>query len=243
MNKMNDLSGFVSGVWTALIVVLGTGVAVANHDETTLRGLRVTVTSVNDFDVTIDVAGQGSDSSVLPSARLGSQFFYDYTYYPGLNNWTNSVPPAVDWGDGSSIPNIGVPFTGTNAANGTITFRGQFMHTYAAPGDYTIRSFGTNVYIASYLTPSVAVLSGNLFSARSPGVVYNSGTFTNTARFTGTDPIGLTTTAMVSVPGMSTGGSDDGDGSRSSCGLVGIELLAVYPVWARARRRRRGPAT
>jgi len=236
MNKMNDLSGFVSGVWTALIVVLGTGVAVANHDETTLRGLRVTVTSVNDFDVTIDVAGQGSDSSVLPSARLGSQFFYDYTYYPGLNNWTNSVPPAVDWGDGNSIPNIGVPFTGTNAANGTVTFRGQFMHTYAAPGDYTIRSFGTHIYIGTYTTPSATVLSGNLFSVLSPGVVYNSGTYTNTARSTGTVPVGISNTAMVTVPAAApTGG---GGGGGGGCGLIGIELVAVYPVWLLARKRR-----
>ena len=236
MNKLIELSGLVSGVMTLLILLLGTGVAVANHDETTLRGLRVTVTSVSDFDVTIDVAGQGSDSSVLPSARLGSQFFYDFTYYPGLNNWTNAVPPAVDWGDGSSIPNSGLPFTGTDAVNGTITFRGQFMHTYAAPGDYTIRSFGSHIYIATYTTPSATVLSGNLFSVLSPGVVYNSGTYTNSTRSTGTVPIGISNTAMVTVPSVVTAGSGGGGGG---CGLIGIELIAVYPVWLLARKRRR----
>jgi hypothetical protein len=231
-----------AGSLVALFVLHYGAVSFANSDDTTLRGLRVTVTTISDFDVTIQVAGQGSDSSLLPSARLGSEFFYDYTYYSGLNNWIDVAPPAIDWGDGNSIPNVGVPFTGANAVNGTTTFNGQFMHTYSAPGNYTIRSFGTNIYLASYRSPSVAVLSGNLFSALSPGVVYNSGTFTNTARFTGTVPIGLTTTAVVTVPSTFTGDDDDGDGSRSSCGLIGIELLAVYPVWALARMRRRASA-
>ena len=215
----------------------GSEVPSANRDDTTLFGLRVTVKSVNDFDVTIEVAGQGSDSAALPSARLGSEFFYDYRYYPGLNSWTNAVPPAIDWGDGSSIANVGIPYTGTNAANGTTTFDGQFMHTYAAPGNYTIRSFGTNIRIATVATPSASVLSGNLFSTLSPGVIYNQGTYTNTARSTGTVPIGLTNTATVSVPAVvNVGGAGGGGGG---CGLIGIELIAVYPVWLLARKRRR----
>jgi hypothetical protein len=241
MKKKTDVIGLAASVLLGLIGAsfgFGASVGFAADDDTTLRGLRVTVTNINDFDVTIDVLGQGTYSSDLPAARLGSEFFYDYTYYPGLNHWTNSVPPAVDWGDGSTITNVGVPFTGSNPANGTVTFKGQFKHTYAAPGSHTIRSFGSNIYIASYTTPTAAVLSGNLFSVLSPGVVYNSGTFTNTARYTGTYPIGITNTEAVSVPDMFPIGGDS-DGSSSSCGLIGIELLAVYPVWALARRRRR----
>ena len=86
-----------AGSLVALFVLHYGAVSFANSDDTTLRGLRVTVTTISDFDVTIQVAGQGSDSSLLPSARLGSEFFYDYTYYSGLNNWIDVAPPAIDW--------------------------------------------------------------------------------------------------------------------------------------------------
>ena len=243
--RSSTVSRLLSIAVAGSIAVGLTSLAGANHDDSTLRGLRVTVTDVSNFDVTVDILGRGSDSESLLSGQLGTQFYYD----SAVGRWLNAVPPALDWGDGSTIGATGIPFDSpSTTGGGARTFTGQFMHTYAAPGNYTIRSFGTHVYLPyyayyGYYPPSSIVTEGNIVSVASPAATFNSGSYTSTF-YTGTYPIGVSATATVSVPnGSGSGGPGSpppaGPAVRDgNCGLIGIELLAVYPVWALARRRR-----
>lgn len=227
---------------TAAMVVLGSGVAFAGHDESNLIGLRLTVQNVNQGQVTVQITGQQYSGLAIVSGRLGSQFWYDGS--TSLDRWVTPVPPALDWGDGSTVLNLAIPFTyqtstSTTSGRAVSRFTGQFMHTYAAPGNYTIRSFGTAIY-AECCSTTYAVTYGNAFSALSPVMAYNSGSYTTT-RFTGTYPIGVTNTVMASVT-QGGGGGPAGAGVPGPvtgiCGLIGIELLLVYPFLAIQRRRK-----
>ncbi len=181
-----------------LCVALHSTLSFANHDDTNIVGLLVTVTGNTNGQVSIDVSGQGDSSSQLPGGALGSQFYYDDSTSTSLfDRWVTPVPPAVDWGDGSVVANTVIPFTGTDTVTGNPTFTGQFMHTYAAPGNYTIRSFGTNIYAQSN---SYSLYSGNVFSVTSP-VISTDGASTY-VRFTGAGAIGVTATATVSPAGV-----------------------------------------
>jgi hypothetical protein len=238
--------GTVACLTAATGLLLSSSGAHASHNDSTMIGLRVTVSDVTDNAVTVDVGGQGVSSSELRSARLGSEFWYDGS--AAVDRWVQTMPPAIDWGDGSTVANLAIPFTEqTTTISGRFisSFSGQFMHTYATPGTYTIRSFGTNVYAVS--PTYYGITEGNTFSALSPGIVYDSGARTVSTWSFGTVPIGLTNTDTVSITGYSSGyvaaSSDSrvpGEPVRSGdCGLIGIELMAVYPIWALARARRR----
>lgn len=219
------------GLISACFLVLSSGPARAYHDTTTLIGLRVTVTSVSGNDVTIQVAGQGVGSSSLPSARLGSQFFLNGA--STLDRWVSAGLPAIDWGDGSVIQNTGISFTNTTGSTGpspfatTRFFSGQFVHSYAAVGDYTIRVFGTDAFAYSAI-----ISSGNPVSATNPLIEYSGNTTATTVFFTvtGMGPVGVSNTAVASV--ASTDSEID-----YTCGLVGIELLFVLPFLARRRKK------
>jgi hypothetical protein len=189
----------------AVLILVAAPTARAGHDDTSLVALRVTVSDVSGTMVTIDVAARGIDSSALSSAPLGRDFFYDHdTGTSALDHWTNAgVPPAIDWGDGMIVANTALPKTdyssSTPTSGRTISFfAGQFMHTYAAPGVYTIRVFGTNVY-ANSTDESYTITSGNTFSTSTPGIAFNSGTSTEPSWAYGLVPIGITDTSMVTV--------------------------------------------
>lgn len=193
-------------VLLAVLILVAAPTASAGHDDTSLVALRVTVSDVSGAMVTIDVTARGLDSSELSSARLGRDFFYDHdTSTSALDHWTNAgVPPAVDWGDGNTIANTAIPKTNYSPATPTSgriisSYAGQFSHTYAAPGVYTIRVFGTNVYADGGEGGSYYITSGNTFSTSTPGIAYNSGTTTNTSWRSGLVPIGITDTSMVTV--------------------------------------------
>jgi len=197
-------------IWTlsvllAALIVAAAPTARAGHDDTTLVALRVTVSNVSGSMVTIDVTARGIDSSELSSAPLGRDFFYDHEISTSaLDHWTNAgVPPAIDWGDGMIVANTALPKTDYSSSTPTSGrpisfFAGQFMHTYAAPGVYTIRVFGTNVY-ANSTEESYTITSGNTFSTSTPGIAFNSGTSTDTSFASGLVPIGITDTAMATV--------------------------------------------
>ena len=151
----------------AVLLIVGLlfcAVVNAGHDDSSLIALRATVSNVNAGDVTIDVIARGYSGSQLNSARLGTQFFFDKgTATNTPDQWITPVPPAIDWGDGSTVPSAVVPRTSFDSSTATnnrsISFySGQFMHTYAAPGNYTIRLFGTNVY--AYCCTSYGITSG-----------------------------------------------------------------------------------
>ena len=234
----------------ASAVLLGPAIAHANHDDSTPVGLRVTVTDVTGNDVTIEVYARGDDSSALPSFRLGSQFFYDHdTTSSNLDRWVTPVPPAIDWGDGSTVLNTAVPYTGYDTGAGESLWRGQFTHTYSSPGGQTIRVFAGHAYAGTGGYTAGSFTAGNPVYRTSPIMyyisysTYSSTTYTSTGtRFTGSGIVGLSATTTAGAGGGSRGGSFASSGrSRSDnsfCGLLGIEPLLIFPIIALRRRRR-----
>lgn len=192
-----------SGRFYTAVLVAGLVLATpawANHDDSTLVGLRVTVGSVNPTtgDVTITVTASddastgNTTSDILSNAYLGTVFAYDGSSY----TLSNPKIPAIDWGDGATLGNAKVPFTtivaGTHNGNEVARYKGQFAHTYGAPGVYTIKAFGINVY-GEAGTP----IYGNEVTAATWSA--NGGSFSETT------PDGVSATAMVTlaaVPAM-----------------------------------------
>jgi hypothetical protein len=106
-------------------------------------GVRISnvVADPNTFDVTFDVTEFASSTYPYTTIYLGPFTpFYGYV-----------LAPAVDFGDGSTVPPLtypnGMPSVGTSTldtANGGTgvfrVFRGSFSHTYAGPGTYEVRA-------------------------------------------------------------------------------------------------------
>lgn len=212
------------------LLLLSANPAFAAHDDTTLSYLRVTVIDVNGAEVTIRVESRGWDSTQIPFARLGRQFYLDAsppTY--SLNSWTNGgVPPAIEWGDGETIANTYLSFTNTVPIRGGADVlrwaSREFTHTYDAPGEYTIRVFGSNRYVPN--SPAeYPITYGNTFSTTSPGTQAARG---GKGGFkSGLQPIGITNTAEVEV-----GASilEVPVGSGWGLGLLGLLLAGVGVV-------------
>ena len=132
-----------------LALTLAPLVAAASH----IAGIRITETNVDNLDVDIDVTAFDSTSSTEASAYLG-------TYY-------NQVP-AVDWGDGSTVPrygygsSTGIPLAATSTSVNGIpvrAYRGSFSHTYGAPGDYSITA---NTTCCPLSTPTYTLATGTI---------------------------------------------------------------------------------
>jgi hypothetical protein len=68
------------------------------------------------------------------SGTIQYSYFYRTTVDGGL--------PAIDYGDGVTVPATTVPMVSSATTGGggiRRVFRGTFTHTYATPGDYTVR--------------------------------------------------------------------------------------------------------
>ncbi|MDG1389600.1 MAG: hypothetical protein P8P79_14270 [Halioglobus sp.] len=204
-NKFKQLTRLL----LALPILLGTLTAHAGHDDTTLRTLQVTVSDVSGADVTIDISGIGVDSESLASAYLGTQFRLDSNF---VGPWNPTNPPAINWGDGNTVAATAIPFTGTTPGYGDPdrTFTGEFMHTYAAPGNYTISVFGANVYAQN--SSDYGPDSGT-YSVSSPSLYADSSSYA-----TGLQPIGILQRISVAV----------GSGAASPVPLLpNLALLAL----------------
>lgn len=66
-----------------------------------------------------------------------------------------ALVPAVDWGDGSSVPPYyptGIPFDGTstpiNAPGPVRAYRMAFSHTYTSPGPFRITAYSNDVIVS-----------------------------------------------------------------------------------------------
>lgn len=117
-------------------VVLMAVPASANH----IRGMRIVQTGLdpNTLTIDVDVFGYAVDS-----------YLYSTLFVGGNTGYGAAVLPAIDWGDGSTVPFAGYgPVTGipiiataTSVGGQSVNvYRGSFSHVYAAPGDYTIRT-------------------------------------------------------------------------------------------------------
>lgn len=146
---MSSTSRAKSFILLALLLILGAGVASASH----ISGIRITQTGNTGLTIDVDVTAFYSVGSTEISAFLG-------TYYGQV--------PAVDWGDGSTLPAYGYgPSTGiplvaaSTVVNGipARAFRGSFSHTYGSTGNYTIAA---NTACCPVTTPTNTLVTGTI---------------------------------------------------------------------------------
>jgi hypothetical protein len=225
--------------------------ALANHNDAVPVGVRVSVTGINqmtgqvDFDVYLSSDSSGKDtSSFVP--WIGNRFYYDGT----LRSLSSPAPAAVrgiDYGDGQFVAATSLSITGTSGSsssvkaagaeakgggNGLTFSRGSFSHTYASPGNYTIRATALGVYLGSLSSPNYTLQTGNWVTTTA--FVSTSG-----RSYTGASVImGVSNTASAAVSGAGGGGAAAipiptlGDPSQWLLGL----LLMLAGTFALTRR-------
>ena len=133
------------------LMVLAPMDAIASH----ISGIRITQTGNTGLTIDVDVTGFYTTGSTETTMYLG-------TYY-------NQVP-AIDWGDGSTMPaygygsSTGIPLISTSTVVNGIparAYRGSFSHTYGSPGSYTIAA---NTGCCPLTTPTYTLASGTLLT-------------------------------------------------------------------------------
>ncbi len=136
-------------VLLAVLTVVNTSIVQASH----ISGIRITQTGNTGLMVNVDVTAFYSTGSTESTANLG-------TYY-------NQVP-AIDWGDGETVPrygygaSTGIPLVATSTVVNGIparAYRGSFSHTYGSAGNYTIAA---NTGCCPQTTPTYTLVSGTL---------------------------------------------------------------------------------
>ena len=119
---------------TAIVLLMGAASVSAQ-----VAGHKVTVTNADPATGDVDIYVTGYMDNTYPFTTLWIGF---YTFFGG-------AAPAIDWGDGSTVPpfgngpSTGIPRVATSTSISGFNvhvYRGSFSHTYAAPGSYTITS-------------------------------------------------------------------------------------------------------
>lgn len=126
-----------------------------------LAGLRITVTQVTGADVEFDVVAlEASPNGTEATFPLGSGLDFERSvsftstedlgfglapetyllsgYLAGRHGLT--VAPALDFGDGSTVPTAELVAEGVAPGTGFRIFRGSFSHTFPTAGTYSIRA-------------------------------------------------------------------------------------------------------
>lgn len=102
-----------------------------------INGSKVTVDNIDDDALTIDITG-----SIFYSTGVAFS-----TAFVGPTSGYGTIAPAIDFGDGSSLPPYfptgnGIPFDTTSTPPGAPgpvrAYRMAFSHAYGAEGDYTV---------------------------------------------------------------------------------------------------------
>ncbi len=116
-----------------------------------VSGIRITQTGNTGLMVDVDVTAFYTTGATETEAYLG-------TYY-------NSIP-AINWGDGSTVPrygygpSTGIPLVSTSTVVNGIparAYRGSFSHTYGSSGNYTISA---NTRCCPIATPTYTLVTG-----------------------------------------------------------------------------------
>jgi hypothetical protein len=208
----------------ALLALLMSASAQASHNDSVPVGLRVSITNSDpasgrvDFDVTLTSI---SNNKSFASPWLGNIFWYNY-YPSGFNKGTitqttrsspltllNPMVNAISFGDGQVIVATQIPIVSTTGTNNSVRAdagpqggdpgnrsiaRGSFSHTYAQPGNYTIRANAVGNYLGNIASPRYPLFGGNWLTASSM-VIYDpniSDTFTRNGSYqSGRGPGGL----------------------------------------------------
>ena len=182
-------------VAAVLMALMGAATASASH----IAGIRATLVSQAGPDVTIDVTGYADYTYAFSTLFIGANTFFG-----------SPLVPAIDWGDGSTVPAFGYgPSTGIpQVATSTVinginvdVYRGSFSHTYPDTSPYTITVFSTVNPGTPYST-GYQLVTGNILP-----VTYGTGTVNYVVTNT------LTTGAAEEIP------------TASEAGLLALALL------------------
>jgi len=146
----------VSKIFSVLLyLVIGLVLLSNQANSSHISGIRITQTGNTGLMVNADVTGFYTTGSTETTMNLG-------TYY-------NQVP-AIDWGDGSTVPrygygsSTGIPLVATSTVVNGIparAYRGSFSHTYAGAGSYTISA---NSSCCALTTPTYTLVTGNIMT-------------------------------------------------------------------------------
>ena len=229
-----------------LAVVGGVTPAVADHNDSTPIGLRITVTNVDpisgevEFDITVvdDSITDGVASAIsrpINDIVIGQRFTYDryttVTYDQYVHVATNvTLPPAIDFGDGQTVP-----FTRLNLVSDITTdpgtFRGSFSHTYTTPGNFTITAFAANAYgvALTEITTGNAVSVGPL----NFGQTNIANTDSRTDSLSSEEAVGISNTAQVAITGGVSQATTVPTLGRVGAVLFGLALAGLGTVLLR----------
>lgn len=166
-------------------------------------GVRISnvVADPDTLEATFDVTEFMSSSYPYTTVYLGARTTFFGTY---------TLSPAIDFGDGSTVPPLqvpsGLPFLTTSTLDtvngGTGVFRlyrGSFSHTYPAVGDYTVR---TSSYCCAD-SPANTVTDGGVlttFYFYTIGITYTYRVFYDTAL------VSFQQISLLEIPTASTAG-------------------------------------
>ena len=139
----------------SLILLLALALCPVASEASHISGIRITQTGNTGLTINVDVTAFYTTGSTNPEAYLG-------TYY-------NAVP-AIDWGDGSTVPrygygpSTGIPLAATSTVvNGipTRSYRGSFSHTYGGAGNFTISA---QTRCCPLTTPTYTLVTGSIIT-------------------------------------------------------------------------------
>ncbi|MEM1179619.1 MAG: hypothetical protein AAGM22_14820 [Acidobacteriota bacterium] len=137
--------------------------APASAQSNWIAGSKVTLDNVDIDTLTVDITG-----SIFYSTGVAFS-----TAFMGADSGYGEIAPAVDWGDGSSLPPYfpagnGIPFDTTSTPPGAPgpvrAYRMAFSHTYAAEADYTVT---VNSHFTGGFSPG-QVFTGTVTTAPTP---------------------------------------------------------------------------
>ena len=127
----------------------------ADLEASHISGIRITQTGNTGLMINIDVTAFYTTGSTETTLYLG-------TYY--------NQAPAIDWGDGSTVPrygygpSTGIPLVSTSTVVNGIparAYRGSFSHSYGAAGSYTIAA---RTGCCPLTTPTYTLVSGTILT-------------------------------------------------------------------------------
>jgi len=182
--------------------------------------------TITDTDFWYSASGWGGQSTVWLGNRFG--WGYDSVWQYASNDFSDPLPWAVVWGDGSYI-GLAILFGPSNGP-----WQATFTHTYTVPGSYTIVAGDLFCDTAppdscgmdATATPSFG--SGNLVV----GYRYISATFTGIGTFdNSTSILAITNTAVVNT--------GTGIPTLNIYGLLALSLVLVGTGMLLFRKPRR----
>lgn len=141
-----------------------------------VSGIRATITDITDLDVTINVTEMYVTNAAWTFSTAWIGVASPVGYFP--------LFPAIDWGDGSTVPwagyspGVGIPVAAYNTTvdgSPAHVYVGSFSHTYGSEMDFTVTVNSING-VGTTAGQAPPIITGSLVGSVTP-------TFSNTYYF------------------------------------------------------------